>query len=319
MAVFLQGMRRSGTTIWFDLLCRDPRYDAWYEPFGPAKRDRLGGGSGVQDVNFGARTRALRRRFCAESAGSGERLDPAFFNYGAPRDARLELEPDLPEPCRGYLRRILEGRDESLVKFVRMAAKIEALRKLAPGAKLIHVVRDPRSVASSQILTAERRAHPPGPDTFFARCGVGALWASRALSDALDESGAPLPERPTDVERVLAVWRHLMTLTHRAGGEAFGRDYLLVRHEDLLARTSDELERVFAFLERPLPADLPAWAAAHLSTPDPPVHADHPGWRRAFERVGLASALAQAGYPEPMGTMRSGSSGSGSGGAEGRA
>ena len=125
MAVFLQGMRRSGTTIWFDLLCRDPRYDAWYEPFGPAKRDRLGGGSGVQDVNFGARTRALRRRFCAESAGSGERLDPAFFNYGAPRDARLELEPDPDDqlPARSRFRHNLGTPQIHMIrrrKFIRL-------------------------------------------------------------------------------------------------------------------------------------------------------------------------------------------------------
>jgi hypothetical protein len=39
-SVLIQGMRRSGTTVFYDLLCQAGGYDAWYEPFGPAKGNR---------------------------------------------------------------------------------------------------------------------------------------------------------------------------------------------------------------------------------------------------------------------------------------
>ena len=33
MNVFMQGMRRSGTTIVYDILCQDKNLDLYYEPF----------------------------------------------------------------------------------------------------------------------------------------------------------------------------------------------------------------------------------------------------------------------------------------------
>ena len=44
MNVFIQGMRRSGTTILFDILWEDERFDCYYEPFAAAKKEVWGGG-----------------------------------------------------------------------------------------------------------------------------------------------------------------------------------------------------------------------------------------------------------------------------------
>jgi hypothetical protein len=296
MKVLIQGMRRSGTTVAFDVLCQDPRFDAWYEPFGPAKEGARGGGSGLQDVAFPHKTRALRERMCAEGAPL---RDPAFFNYGAPRDARLELEPELPEPCLAYLRRMLEGAPDVLLKFVRAYEKIPLLRRLAPDAKLVHVVRDPRSVVASQLLSRARRSAPPKEERLFAKRGEGGLWASRALAEAL--RARPLYaglDDPSDVERILLVWRHTFARTRQEGLAHFRADYLLLRHEELCAAPRRGVGRLLAFLGlAPAPAILD-WAAAQLRAPAPPLFPESPRWRSAFRRVGMDRELEEAGYGE---------------------
>ena len=52
MNVFIQGMRRSGTTILFDILSVDPYFDSYYEPFAAANKEAIGGGSGMHKLIF---------------------------------------------------------------------------------------------------------------------------------------------------------------------------------------------------------------------------------------------------------------------------
>ena len=41
MNVFIQGMRRNGTTILFDLFCEDDLYDCYYEPLAAAVKPAI--------------------------------------------------------------------------------------------------------------------------------------------------------------------------------------------------------------------------------------------------------------------------------------
>jgi hypothetical protein len=297
--LFIQGMRRSGTTVAFDVLAQDPRIDAWYEPFGPAKHGRRGGGSGLQDVEFAARTRSLRARMAGQPGGAPER---DFYNYGAPRDPELELAEDLPGPCLDYLRAMLDAAPHSVLKFVRVASKLRALRALSPGAKLVHVVRDPRRVAVSQMLSRERAASLRDADRFFARADKpSGLWASRALAEALSRR----PEYAGlgtlhDFERVLLVWLHGFRRTHDDGRALFGSDYLLVRHEDLARRPRETTERLYAFAGLDAAASALEWAERHLRPPGPAPLAGAPQWRDAFARLNMEAALRDAGYGEAL-------------------
>ncbi|MGH0038212.1 MAG: sulfotransferase [Myxococcota bacterium] len=298
MKVFIQGMRRSGTTVAFDILARDPRFDAWYEPFGPAKRGRRGGGSGLQDVELAARNRALRERFAASPGGVS---DPAFFNYGAPRDPDLELAATWPTACVDYLRAMLDAAPDSVVKFVRAAEKLHQLREIAPGSKLVHLVRDPRRVAVSQMLSRERAAQLEA-ERFFGRCGKpGGLWASRALSERLRRRPEHAELGPLrDFERVLLVWRHLFERTHEDGRTLFGDDYQLVRHEDLGTRPRETTERLYRGLGLEAPESVLAYAEAHLRAPGPPPLAGAPEWRSAFARLKMEDEVRAAGYGEAL-------------------
>jgi len=292
--IFIQGMRRSGTTILFDILSQDPRLDAYYEPFS-ITRGVAGGGSGAQEVDFGARIRELRQAYVAAHPEIGE---ATYFNYGAPRDPALELEPSLSDHARAYLRGMIEASTHTLIKTVRLYEKLEELHRLAPDALMIHVVRDPRRVATSQLV---------GPDTppdrfakekdFFRRRGKGVLWASRALSEQLIQRRPYRHLADTyDVRRVLLVWKHTFRSTYDAGRRLFKDRYLLLKHEDL---ATDPVGWTRTVYERagldPEPAAI-EFAGDRIRPPKPPLFPASERWDKAVKKVGLEPELRESGY-----------------------
>src|SRR4051812_9692302 len=98
--IFIQGMRRSGTTIVYDLLSEDSALTCLYEPLA-AGRTSIGGGSGLRDFDLFTDLRPVREAF---ARAQPELEDIAELNFGAPRDWRLEFESDLPLLIRAYLR-----------------------------------------------------------------------------------------------------------------------------------------------------------------------------------------------------------------------
>ena len=106
--------------------------------------------------------------------------DTSLLNYGAPRDWRLEFERDLPPIVREYLRFLLAQHQAVAMKFTRMSCKIPVLAEIAPQAKLIHLVRDPRAVAVSYLFG---KASPPAP----ADAGSGRVLRDDQRLDAVVE------------------------------------------------------------------------------------------------------------------------------------
>jgi len=295
--ILIQGMRRSGTTILYDALLEDPELHPFYEPW-REDTDTPGGGSGARESDPFAETRELRKRYRDEHHPD---LDLDDFNCGGPRHPALELGPDVPEHCAGFLRSLLAAHDRVMVKETRFYDKLEAIGGMVPDdAVLVHVVRDPRAVAASMMMGRDRkRADSYGtPEAFFEEREKRKLWSSRQLSQSL----LSRPEyshlrRPANFTRILLVWKHTFESTYRDGRLLFGDRYVMLRNEELRADPVAALGRVYEAAGRPTPAPVAAWARGKVKAPEAPYAATDPRWGEAFALLGMREALANAGYP----------------------
>lgn len=303
ITVFAQGMRRSGTTVLFDLFMERGDFTCFYEPLArglPA----AGGGSGLHgDRDLFDSLRRARADFLAAEPAWLERypdfVDANRFNHGAPRDAALEFEVELPDYCRAYLAFLCRAAPCTFLKFTRMHSKSACLADIAPGAKFIHVVRDPRRVAVSYLFGkgGRYRARFADPEVFFTRLSNATAWSSREFSERI----RAMPEYAVrgdcqDFLRILLIWKYKFERTHRDAQAAFGANYLLFRHDDLLADPQGTLDRLGAFLGAPLPAQAVQWTLANLKAPEPVYAGDDPRWGGAFRRLRMERTLSDAGF-----------------------
>ncbi|MGH2962643.1 MAG: sulfotransferase [Solirubrobacterales bacterium] len=302
MNLFIQGMRRSGTTILYDALLADPELSCFYEPLREEKVTE-GGGSGAREGDAFAETSALREEFRRERYPE---LAIEQFNWGGPREPALELEPELPEHCTALLRHLLEhgaseGSADSVVKETRLYCKLADLHRIDPDAALVHVVRDPRAVAASIVLGRGRRRQRKlrTPDDFFADRVERKLWSSREISRRLlERSGYPEIDNPSNVERVLVVWRLTFEAARVEGRRLFGDRYLPLRNEDLRSDPAAAIGRVYALLGRPTPDAVARWAKRNVSSRQQVFAREDPRWLASFERLVLGEAIEQAGYAD---------------------
>lgn len=297
-ATFLQGMRRSGTTILFDCLSQDECFDPFYEPL-TLDRPAVGGGSGVRSEDLFASVRDVRRAYLARRGTPG--LAP-LLNHGSPRRADLELESELPPFVEDYLAFLLASARRPLVKFTRTASKVAVLSRLDPSALFVHLVRDPRAVATSHLVGRRPARRPSARNPldrlrFFQQRTRRGHWGSLDLSRRiLDDPGAPELRWPPDFVRVLLVWKTLFERTHVAGSALFGSRYVLVRHEDFARAPVELLGKLYARMGLELPDSVSDWARRHVRPPRPAFATGHRAWRTAIRRLDLAPAMVEAGY-----------------------
>ena len=295
MTLILQGMRRSGTTIVYDALDQDPGLTLWYEPLAAAKAPAIGGGSGARDVDVFERLRTARAEFLKARDG----VEAEVLNHGAPRDAALEFGPELPAVVADYLRFLLDRPGSVAGKFTRLYSKVPAIHAIAPEAGYVQLVRDPRAVAVSYLFGKERRNERiyGDPDVFFGRRSAYTAWSSGPISELVRREYVDerLPE-PTDLERILLIWRFTFERAWRDARATYGDRAIIVRHEDFCADPDRELRRIHDLDGRSVPDPVAAWARANVRPPGA-IHAEaDPRWRDAFERMGMIDLLAESGY-----------------------
>ena len=306
MNVFLLGMRRSGTTILYDAFGEDPELRRFYEPF--REEDvTVGGGSGARDEDAFAETREIRREFKRDEHPE---VPLELFNHGGPRAPALELHPALPGWGLDFLRHLLGLAPQVLVKEVRLFRKVAALHSVDPGSALIHIVRDPRAVATSMMLGRGRKHAPrfANADEFFEAWSRRKLWSSRAIANEVLTAGEhPGLERGVpDFMRPLVVWKAVWDGIRADGPRLFGGRYVLLRLEDLRADPEGELHRVYDAMDRPTPEGVKDWARRNVRRDADIPWAEDPRWAEAARLLGMDEAVDEAGYGEIASLARPG-------------
>ena len=297
--IFIQGVRRSGTTFLFDVLGMDARLSGYYEPLGLSIRPSLGGGSGIRGEDYFEKVRDVRAAFL----GTGDASALRSLNEGGPDRPEVEFEPDFRPQTVRYLRYVLEREpNQALLKFVRAACKARALARLAPGAFFLHIVRDPRAVVTSFLLGKQQRHRgrfQRGED-LFAQDHVAsgrrqfAQGLLQHLPNAKEFSGF---ERFPDYMQLLALWAYSFARTHRDAARAFKARYVLLRHEDLLADANATMSRLYEDLGlEAMPDEVRRWLEAHVQRAPICWSPHNRHWFQAFDRLKIRGVLEAAGY-----------------------
>jgi hypothetical protein len=288
MNIFLQGMRRSGTTICFDILEEDPDIDCYYEPFAAAKKAAIGGGSEVRSEDFFKKIRRIRDEFFS----SHNNLDDIdLLNYGAPRDPKLEFENDMPEYCKDYLKYIIQKSDNTAIKFTRMYCKVGCLKSIDSSAKFIHIVRDPAAVATSYLYGKNQKNKNrflDNENSFFRRRSDKSSWSSYPFSQHI--LSLPAYAHLSDIydfERILLIWKFAYDQTHYEGKKHFGDQYFLLSHDSLTDKTEKTLHELYAFLGRPLPEKVLSWALTNVRNQKVIHDPNNQYWEDAFYKLNI--------------------------------
>jgi hypothetical protein len=307
----IQGLRRSGTTFLFDVLCADPRFDAYYEPLAPARRKVAGGGSRMRDVDFFEKIRAVRAEFGRAHPGA----DLERLNWGAPRDPEAELLPGFDPLVVGYLDFLLGRAEYSLLKLVRAHAKLPALAALRAELRVIHIVRDPRAVVTSFLFGKEQKnaARYRGAESFFTFGAEGTEMSGMQavrVADCLIRRGAiDCPPQAPIALKLLGLWKAHFRRTHDDGSKLLGpQRYLLLRHEDLQRDPDRWLRAIYRMLGEAPPDPVSVWVHRNLDSSARIFQPEHEAWSRAFESLKMGAELREAGYAQ-LDTGGSGASG----------
>jgi hypothetical protein len=136
--IFILGVRRSGTTIFWETLRQDKRYVCFDEPFNP---------------HLFELPKQNKKKTRDEFIDLYNQSPDDFKEMFSPIYTHEEHVDELSSNQEKYLKWLICKSGPVIIDFTRCNFKIESLYKIDPDAMIIHLVRDWREVTISHILT----------------------------------------------------------------------------------------------------------------------------------------------------------------------
>ena len=137
---------------------------------------------------------------------------------------------------------------------------LEEVHELYPDSKIIHIIRDGRDVAVSNLhafwQNARDRGGPMDLDPEILRKRDAYLSDREAFI-----SGSESIFTESQIVQLAKTWNWMVSRGRRQGRELFGDHYIEVRYESLLQDSSSELERLFEFLGVKRGREVVEWVA----------------------------------------------------------
>jgi hypothetical protein len=252
--LIIVGLRRSGTTIYWETFRQDERLLCYDEPFNRYLRV-LPAATGLKAPE--------------EFIRLVERDPQLFWEKFAPIPYGEELREGLSDGQLDYLRYLGDSGESVVLDTTRCQFKIGALRSAAPDAILVHLYRPPPSHISSHMLpsapgwrgTIRKLARRRG---FWKRRGNYNGWGFETIIEdagrsefveALREIGLE-PERVESqpaVAKLLAFWSINYQRAERDGRRHFGARFISQSFDSFCREPREAMARAYELLGMPLP------------------------------------------------------------------
>ena len=287
--IFILGLRRSGTTIFWETFRQDPRLRCFNEPWNPVLREL--------PTEIPNRS---RREFIEMF-----RRDPAaFWREFAPIELIEELQEDFSDRQLAYLRFLIDPFDAVCIDETRCHFRLGALRKAVPDATVVHLFRAPTAFATSHLIPTgsggfrtSRLVQWLARFGFFTRRRRYNWWGLEALIGSHPESlfGLRLGEMGLDpasvyalpaVGRLLAFWRLAWETVERDGPRLFGARFVSVSFERFCRDPDGVAKEVYAAAG----LDPPRLDLRRVQPAKRAYRADDRRWQRLLEQVGLSQS-----------------------------
>jgi len=284
LKLIIAGMRRSGTTIFFETVAQDRSLVCYDEPFNPWL-EKLPSTVGLKNpVEF----EQLLRKDASE-----------FWRKYVPIHTSQELKPGLSDKEREYLDYLAATGDHVMTDVTRCHFKVAALKEAAPDAVLLHLYRPASQIATSHLLPSgkSRReklrkwvlrqnfwTRPDRYDFWYFETIVGrspgTLFAERLAQIGLDPQAI---YRAPAVAKVLAYWRVNFERIEIDGPEQFGDRFISQSFVDFCRDPRGVLGQVYERMGLPMPD----FDFRRIHPPNDAYDAGSKNWETQRKLVGL--------------------------------
>ncbi len=279
------GLRRSGTTIFWETFRQDRRLLCYDEPFNPWLRFLPGG----QGLKHPQEFQELLKE---------DYLD--FWMKYNPIDPTDELREGLSDRHGEYLSYLLDRGTDVAIDVTRCNFKIEALHRLAPDSVCVHLYRPPESHVSSHMIpsgfqglrkkvrrirsTSDFWTRPDNFDNWQLETVIGQT-AESVFGLRLREIGMDPDEvfRMPAVGKLMAFWRVNFERAESDGTHYFGNRFVSQSFDEFCVEPEQALERIYRAMDMPMPE----FDLSRIHAPNGPHQEDSDRWGRLREQVGL--------------------------------
>jgi len=282
--LIIAGLRRSGTTIFWETFRQDRRLLCYDEPFNPLLHV-LPGRTGLKAPE--------------EFIRLVERDPLAFWERFSPIHFTDELREGLSDRQTDYLRYLAASAEAVVIDVTRCQFKFRALHAVAPEAVLVHLYRPPESLATSHLLPSSKGWRGKARQLvnrrgFWSRGGRYDYWSFESIigGSPLSLFGRRLEEIGLDprvvyglpaVGRLMALWRVNYERAERDGASIFGEKFVSQSFDRFCREPEPALRRIYASLG----LSLPELDLSRVHPPNGPYRPDSAEWSRHRRLLGL--------------------------------
>jgi len=285
--LIIVGLRRSGTTIFWESLRQDGRLRSYDEPFNPLLQSLTG--DLLDTIKHPEEFQDLMR---------GDPL--GFWERFAPIDLSSELHGRFSDRQRDYLSYLAGTGENVILDTTRCMFKLQALKQHAPDAVVVHLYRPAAANATSHMLpTSAHSARTKlrrfiNTRDFWTRSDrfdywmferlVGnsprSLFAQRLRETGLDpETVYAMPA----VGKLLAFWRVNYERAERDGKQNFGERFISQNFNEFTRDPAAAMNRIYDAMG----LEMPQLDFRRIRPAKAPYEADSPNWTEYANSLGL--------------------------------